>query len=323
MANKKPTVKDYLIQGDSEKDTYNGQKVFCDIINNYRVKYYNYFMSLFKWDGISEQQEDYIMRKFYAEGTVACWKIANTDLLGFSSYAAQEWDMYDSPSKILLINARGVSNLIVPNSPMVVDKDVVIGWVQKCKKPICSIVEYYIQRMAQIDMVCNTNIERQKMPFLVGVDTTDAEKMKDITRRILNNELVIFADLQSLAQFKSVQTANATPMFNELHAYRVQLENELLSYLGIDNEGSVVKATQTLNDEVNANNALINLNQSSFKVCLQKFVDTINKLFGTSISCKYTLEPARALSESAVKSEAEGGGIDMAKQGVLPNGSQQ
>ena len=173
--------------------------------------------------------------------------------------------------------------------------------------------------MAQVDMVCNTNIERQKMPWLVGVDAVDAEKMKDITRRIVNNELVVFADLQSLAQFKSVQVAGATPMFNELHAYRIQLENELLSYLGIDNEGSVVKATQTLNDEVNSNNALINLNQSNFKACVETFVDSVNKLFGTSISVRLMLEPATALSESAVQSESEGGGVDMAKQGVLPN----
>ena len=319
MANKKPTVKDYLVQGDSEKDTYNGQEVFCNIVNNYRVKYYNYFMNMFEWEGLTPQQVDYIMRKFYADGTVACWKIANTDLLGFSSYTAQEWDMYDSPSKILLTNARGVSALIVPNSPMVVDKEVILGWIQKCKKPICSIVEYYIQRMAQVDMVCNTNIERQKMPWLVGVDAVDAEKMKDITRRIVNNELVVFADLQSLAQFKSVQVAGATPMFNELHAYRIQLENELLSYLGIDNEGSVVKATQTLNDEVNSNNALINLNQSNFKASVETFVDSVNKLFSTSISVRLMLEPATALSESAVQSESEGGGVDMAKQGVLPN----
>ena len=325
MANKKPTVKTYLEQGNAfdPTNTYNGQEVFLSIVNNYRTKYYNYFMNMFEWEGLTPQQVDYIMRKFYSVGSVACWKIANTDLLGFSTYVTQAWDMYDAPSKVQLINSRAVSSLIVPTSTLVVDKDVILGWIQKCKKPVCNIVEYYIQRMAQVDMVCNTNIERQKLPWLVGVDSTDAEKMKDITRRIVNNELVIFADLQSLAQFKSVQTSGASPMFNELHAYRIQLENELLSFLGIDNEGSVVKATQTLNDEVNSNNALINLNQYNFKDCVNTFVDSINKLFGTNISVKLMLEPATALSESAIQSESEGGGVDMAKQGALPNGSQQ
>ena len=53
---------------------------------NYINKCYNIWMSKFKWDGLDEemaaQEENFIMRKFWSDGTVAARNINNTDLMG-------------------------------------------------------------------------------------------------------------------------------------------------------------------------------------------------------------------------------------------------
>jgi hypothetical protein len=166
--------------------------------------------------------------------------------------------------------------------------------------------------MVQVDMVVNTNIELHKMPFLIGVSPEDKDKMDDIVNRILNNELIVYADLESLNLVKSLNTAPEY-VVDKLHAYRVQLENELLSYLGIDNQGNTEKATTMLVDEINANNVLINVSQENFIDCLNEWFDKIKELFGKDISIEPTAKPAEPSNSSEVKSKAEGGGQEMAR----------
>lgn len=55
---------------------------------NYINKYYNIWMSKFKWTGLDEemasQEENFIMRKFWSDGTVVARPIKNTDLMVFA-----------------------------------------------------------------------------------------------------------------------------------------------------------------------------------------------------------------------------------------------
>ena len=55
---------------------------------NYINKYYNIWMSKFKWTGLDEemaaQEENFIMRKFWSDGTVVAKPIKNTDLMVFA-----------------------------------------------------------------------------------------------------------------------------------------------------------------------------------------------------------------------------------------------
>lgn len=55
---------------------------------NYINKYYNIWMSKFKWTGLDEemaaQEENFIMRKFWSDGTVSGRPINNTDLMAFA-----------------------------------------------------------------------------------------------------------------------------------------------------------------------------------------------------------------------------------------------
>ena len=268
----------------------------------YLNKYYNLYMNSIEWEGLTAEERDYVMRRFWAEGTCAAFKISGTEawdgsggVVGFAPWATQTWNMYDFPETIVLINQRGVP--FIPSTVQVVNKDVALGWFQRNHKPVREIIEYYIDRMVQVDMVINTNLELQKMPYLIGITPEDKDRIKDVIDRILNNELVVFTDLKDLSQIQSLATT--TPyVVDKLHEYRVCLENELLTYLGIDNIGQE-KKERLLVDEVNASNDIINDFSQGFIDTLEEWTDEIKTLFGKEIKAKPTSKPVDSINEGA------------------------
>lgn len=262
---------------------------------NYINKYFNMFMHQYKWTGLEPIQEDYIMRKFWDTGTVAAFKIKNTDEIGLTQWATMKWNMYDFPEEVQLINKWNVP--FMPSTPQIVNKDVVLGWIQANHKPISFMVNHYIDRMVEVDMVINTNLTVHKLPFLIGVTPADVKKANDIIDRILNDEAVIFMDAEDINLLNSVST-NAPYIIDKLYSYRTSLENELLTYLGIDNILENVERERMLVDEVNANNESINANQEAMLANLKYFTDKVNEVLGFTISVEPTVKPVQSVYDN-------------------------
>lgn len=257
-----------------------------DLVHTYINKYFNMFMHMFKWTGLEPIQADYIMRKFWDTGTVAAYKEKHTDEIAFTQWALQKYNMYDFPEVVMLINKWNVPNM--PKTPQTVDEDVVLGWIQANHKPIKEIVTSYINRLVDVDMVINTNLITHKLPFLIGVSPEDKDKAEAVTTEILNDEPVIFMDANDVNMINNV--TSATPyIIDKLYSYRTSLENELLTYLGIDNAMLPSNSDRLLVDQVNANNQAINTNQQSLLDNLNAFCDKISEVLGITISVEPTV----------------------------------
>lgn len=249
----------------------------------YTNKYYNLFMRSLEWGNIGSEEQDYVMRQLWSTGSVAAFPIKHTDNVGFAPFATVNYNMYDFPATVNLINKRNVP--VIPSGTLTVGKEVVLGWAQSNHKPISFIVDYYIQRIVQVEMVINTNLQTHKMPFMVGVSPTDIEKAKDILSRILNNEVEVFVDMEDLNMVKAFATD--TPyIIDKLYSYKTSLENELLTYLGIDNAVSDDTKDRLIVDQVNANNQMINANREGMLKTVQEFVEGIKEVFGVEITVK-------------------------------------
>ena len=271
---------------------------------NYINKCYNIWMSKFQWDGLDEemaaQEENFIMRKFWSDGTVAARHINNTDLMVFAPWTLQSLNYYDLPETVNLVNLHGVSNNIIPNSTQVVNKDVVLLYCQPSHKPILTTVSYYVDRMVQVDMVINTNLQLQKMPWLIGVDEADKDKMEDIVQRILNNEVVVFADLQSLGKIQTLAT-NTPYIIDKLVEYKRGLEQELMTFLGVDNNGSAsLEQTHISVDAVNANNDIINDYGNAIESEINKGLKDIKRVLNRDIRIKAVSKPVNTVHEQPV-----------------------
>lgn len=264
-------------------------------------------MSKFKWNGLDEEiaseQENFIMRKFWSDGTIAIRKEEKTGVLVFTPYAGFKYNLYDFPSEVNLINLRNAPLQLVPQGPQVVGKDVVLGWCQPNHKPIKLVVDYYIDRLVQVEMVIHTNLNLMKMPYLIGVSEQDAERMKDVVDRILNDEIVVFTNIEDLNRIQAVAT-NTPYIIDKLKEYSKTLECELMTVLGLDNNGnSKLEQTHVSMDAVNANNHVINQFHQGIEDEMNKWIDQVNKLFGRSISIESRIQEVESIHEEVNKDE--------------------
>lgn len=268
---------------------------------NYINKYYNIWMSKFKWTGLDEEmaaeEENFIMRKFWSNGTVCARPIKNTDLMIYTPWSLQELNYYDLPETVLMTNLHSVSSNLIPTEPQIVNKDVVLLYCQPNHKPILSTVAYYVDRMVQVDLVINTNLQLQKMPWLIGVDEADKDKMEDVIDRILSDEIVVFADLQSLGKIQALAT-NAPYIIDKLTDYKRDLEQELMTFLGVDNNGSTnLEQTHITVDAINANNDIINDYGNAIEGEIKKGLAKIKRVFNRDIQIETISKPVSTIHE--------------------------
>lgn len=145
------------------------------------------------------------------------------------------------------------------------------------------MVDYYVDRLVQIEMVTNTNLQLHKIPFIVETTNENKKQIEDIINKILNNEVAVFTGVNDINSIQAVVT-NTPFIMDKLRSMYVSYENELLTYLGIDNSGSGEKKAQLLVDEVNSNNDVINEYGNAIYEELNKGIERINKAFSRSVS---------------------------------------
>lgn len=286
------------------------------VAQNLKNKYYNVWMSKFNWSGldeeIKEQEQNYIMRHFWSEGTVALRNIKGVNLIAMCPWNTETYNYLDFPEKIILVNKRGVSRTIIPSTPQVVNKDVALLYCLPNHKSIASVVYYYIDRMIQVEIVINNNLKLQNIPFIVGVTEEDKDQFDDIIEKILNNELVVFTSVNDIKKLQTLAT-NAPYIVDKLKAYLVSLENELLTVLGIDNSGAQAKQAQLTVDEVNATNDIINDYGLAIEDEIKAWLERANAVLGRNISIEAKIKPVDSthdyedvtITESKEKSEEE------------------
>lgn len=286
------------------------------VAQNLKNKYYNVWMSKFKWSGldeeIKEQEQNYIMRHFWSEGTVALRNIKGVNLIAMCPWNTETYNYLDFPEKIVLVNKRGVSKTIIPSTPQVVNKDVALLYCLPNHKSISSVVYYYIERMIQVEIVINNNLKLQNIPFVIGVTEEDKDQFDDIIEKILNNELVVFTSVNDIKKLQTLAT-NAPYIVDKLKTYLVSLENELLTVLGIDNSGAQAKQAQLTVDEVNASNDIINDYGLAIEDEIKAWLERANAVLGRNISIEAKIKPVDSthdyedvtITESKEKSEEE------------------
>ena len=286
--------------------------------NFYLQKYYNLFMGAYKFTGITMQQADYILRKLWAEGKIASFIVEGTKLedgeapsnvnqypnglIAFCPFAPFMFDIYDFPIQVNLINTRGAK--FIPTKPQIVNKDVVIGYIQKSKKSVLSVVEFYIQKIINVEMTIRVQLKSHKAPWIISCSAENEEKMKSLWEKINNDDEVLYLSATEVDDLKVLMGGNAY-IIDKLYQYKQALENELLTYLGIDNIGIMEKKEHLITDEVNSNNDLINDHSDNFLSCLKDFFARIKKVFGVDISVEATSSPVSADREQPQEQDEE------------------
>lgn len=273
-----------------------------EIKHYYRNKYFDLFKSMFKFsENLNYRQQDFLIRKLYANGTIAAFKFNSLvdGEIGFANYATFEFDMYFLPEKVNLINEYG--NVIDVSKVYIVDKDCVIGYLQSNKKSLKEVVEYYIDKIADVELTIRTNLKLQKIPFVLSMsESGEAKKLEDLISKVLNDDFYIKIYGSSSGLVNCLNT-NAPYLIDRLYNYKRDLEAELKTFFGINNKGEN-KVEQLQLSEVNSNNEEINLHAEDYLNNIKSFFKRIKETLGVEYSVELNQEFAHDEGEKKADS---------------------
>lgn len=270
-------------------DSYDTQAQYNEIVSRMENKYYNLFCSSHEisGDAVSDELKRYMYRRFWQDGTICLFNIPHTDLVGGCQYAVSAYDMYNEPASVdpVYINPTTAAVIpLVPRGTQVVNKDVVLGWYQRNHKPMYEIVHSYCVQLADIEMVINTHLQAHKLPYLFNSTNQDTgRRLQNLIQRILNNEVAIgisTADLNDIQVFST----NTPYIIDKLYTYKCDLENELKTYLGLNNSGVYMKQSHTLEAEIESSHADVNDMLDNIDDELNEFAARAEKTLGKRIT---------------------------------------
>ena len=282
----------------------------------YENKYFGLFLNAYKFTNLTRSQKRYLLKKLWQNGTCCCFVLEGTQqepsmkalltnkskdtiavgndspngLLIFTPYAPIQYNIEDEPSVVNIVNIRGAQFL--PVKPQVVNKDVVICWAHSSHAPIRSLVLYYIDKIVDVENTIDMNLFVHKLPRLVVCSPEDKQRVADLMDAIERGEKKLFLEADDVQAIKNVleSGSNTSYIIDKLYQYKQNLENELLTFLGINNV-SLEKKERLITDEANSNNQLINDCSECFLDTLKEFCEDVSNILGYPLSVEATSSP--------------------------------
>lgn len=257
-----------------------------DMLNNLTYKVtYNKLKGLalnqFKWDGLPETiREEWIEHLLYTYGRCLFFEDKNMGLMCLQCYDGQGRNVYNYP---LSFRAVGFNY-----SEEYKADDVVEICNNKLRTPTDDMIHYYTNKIYEVERTLDTNVKQLKAPFVFVTDDKKELTFKRIFEKLENNEPCIYLDGAVLAgkDINEVITCLQTgvkPFLVELTDYRHDVQNEVLSSLGINN-ANTDKKERLITDEVNANNQFIDSNVELMLEARKRACELINEKFGLNVS---------------------------------------
>lgn len=289
----------YELITESAGASFNRKRIFT----TYMWKYYNLFLGAYEITNVSDEQKEFILRRFWSMGKLAAFIVEGTKpatenlatidnyesgMIAFTDFAPVLYNIYDWPIVVNLIQTRGAT--FIPAKQINVNQDCVIGYAQKSKIPVKTIVEFYVSKIVDIEMTIRAQLKSHKIPFVMTTTPENEAKMKRLFDRINNDEDSLYLTADELGAIQALQL-NPNYMIDRLYAYKQAVENELLTYLGIDNLGTMQKKEHFVVDEVNSNNDLINDFSDTFLDSMKEFFARIQKYLNYKIEISAKASP--------------------------------
>lgn len=280
----------------------------CVLTNRYLDYYSNMALNRFRWSNLPNGMESrHIEQALFNEGQAVFFQ--NTDktkpynFLCLPCAPSNAQNVYGDP---VHFNAIGVNEYFTNLSPMncvrILDNDNVM--------PPATHILYYTYLMTQIDLTINMNLDQQKFPVIIGATKQNELTMKGLLKKYSNFEPNIMVDevlakkLQDGEGFTTLNT-QAPYLLDKLTDFKKVCENELLTFLGINNSNND-KKERLLTDEVNSNNSQITfVLEMAYKNRLEA-CRKINEKFGLNIK----VEKVVNLLDVDMKGDLKNEGID-------------
>lgn len=266
-------------------------------------RYFRLYMGRYDIPEITPIARNYLLKAFWETGTIAAYNMPITNDLAFEGYEPiGNLGQYGVFRKFKLINEFGLSTQIVPDKTFTRDKDIVIGYATTSHEAIIKIVSEQVDRILGVRIAIDNNLDLNKIAFILKTSLTNKSRLEKAIRDVLTGMKAVVINSDDYDAIKTPDNLNTNYIVDKLRAYEKDLEQDLLTFLGINNMGMSEKKERAITDEVKSNNELIARYGHTLEKSLNEFKDEIKKVLGHDISF---IDPIK--EEMKKKEEEENG----------------
>ena len=167
----------------------------------------------------------------------------------------------------------------MPDSSATKDEECILVMNTYERIPTCSTIELFAARLADAQRSIDTNIAAQRTPLMILTDKNQELSLRNLYAQYEGNSPVIFGDRNQL-NLDSIKVLKTDAPFvaKDIMDYKVQIWNELLTFLGVSNLSE--KRERLITNEVDSNNELVNLNLESYLAPRKKACEEFNEKYG-------------------------------------------
>ena len=261
----------------------------------YLDRFYNQFQSKYEVSGecITDESLDYMMRRFWSDGTCALYRIPNTDILGVAQFAPVLYNIWDKPDTLQLITRRDASKMLIPTKTLMNKKDVVIAKIRPDGKPLYPLAKYYANKLSSIDKAIECNMLAVRTPWILLADANNIKRINEFMRRYISDEICLTLNPDDVNSIQVLQTT-ANYIIDKLEVEKTQTLHEALDELGFDNCAET--GNRAIVAEVSINSAATQDINDMYNQCLKQLEDNVKEVLGLTLHFEPRSKQVKLLS---------------------------
>lgn len=254
-----------------------------DLLNDltFRTVYNKFRMlatSRFEWEGLPEGiEERHVERFLFDHGKAIFFRDPRMDFMCLEAQDSGQLNVYGDPVGYTAIGFnyhKWLSN-----------DDCVIIENNALRKATHDFVMFYVNKITEAERTMDVNVKSCKTPYIIACDDKDVLTFKRIFQLIDGNTPAIYADKGLNLEAIQVLKTDAVFLGNDLMDYKKSVENELLTFLGVNNL-TVDKKERVNLSEANSNNQMIESFSELQLQARKTACERIRERFGVDISVK-------------------------------------
>lgn len=286
------------------------------IKNHFMKKFEIIALNLFSWENLPPTiEERYIEKALFNKGLVCLVDDKNFGQIVVGCNYSQNMNIWGEPTEVITsgynyVKTFNIENTINTNS--VIDygeenrlKNALVCQNNDLAISTREILEYYVNKLVEVELSTFTNVYLQKFPFLINTTRDNEQTMRTLISKVDKGEPYIMYNkkIADLSNAVDVFNLNVPFVADKLMQYRFETEREIYTLFGFNN--NFEKKERLLTDEVNVNNDFINCNIDSMYKKRKQFAELMNAKYGWNVQVKKRYE---------LKEEYEEPLLDMKKE---------
>lgn len=278
MARKRATLSD-LLNDLTAKAIYNKYKMIA--------------LNTFEWGNLPDGIEERHIENFlYSDGKAVFFRDPEMGFFCLRADQGHDLNVYGDP---LHWWATGLNY----RRELRADECVIIS-NNKPRIATDDFIYLYTSKITECERTMDVNVKAIKTPYIITCDDKDVLTFKRLFQQIDGNVPAIYTDRN--LNIDSIQVLKTGVVFygNDLMDFKNSVENELLTFLGVNNVPTD-KKERMITDEANSNNQLISSFMDIQLEARQRACDEINAMFGLNI----TVKPRQTVEKSVDSVEKE------------------